>query len=204
MLLRLFLPLLLAAQPPATPHPAWPLSAELLLGADAASEAPPDLKRQLTKHRQRLMAGIRDAASAETGARDAAAHRAAAARGARALAAAIRARRPFSDIAYEAGGIVHEAAAAALSASGAADPVGLSRASRRATFLGYTAAPFADPEILAASAPVSSGASPEAAYDAALTTATRLLAWVWKAAGGDAAMVSRYPVSGGPYVLRGD
>ena len=150
------------------------------------------------------MAGIRDAASAEKGERDAAAHRAAAARAARALAAAIRAHRPFSDVAYEAGGIVHETSAAALLAAGPKAPAELSLASRRTRFLGYAAAPFADPEILAVSAPVAAGASPEAAYDAALTTATRLLAWVWKAAGGDASIVFQYPASRGPYVLRGD
>ncbi len=204
MILELVVPLLFAAPGAAPPHPAWPLSAELLIGADAAAEAPPDLKRQLVKHRQRLMAGIRDAAAAETGTRDAGAHRAAAARGARDLAAAIRAHRPFSDIAYEAGGIVHEAAAAALLAAAPRDGADLSRAATRARFLGYTATPFADPENLAASSPVSPGASPETAYDTALTTASRLLAWVWKTAGGDASIVFRYPDSRGPYVLRGN
>jgi len=200
---ELALSLLLAARAP-TPPPAWPLAAELLLGADAAASAPPDLKRQLVRHRERLMAGIRDAAKAETGARDAEAHRSAAARASRALAASIRAHRPFSDVAYDAAGIVHEAAFAALLAAGRADAAELSRASRRARFLGFTAAPFADPEVIAAGALVSHGASPEDAYDAALTTATRLLAWVWKAAGGDASIVLRYPVSEGPYPLRGD
>lgn len=204
MLLSLALPLLLAAPAAAPPGPAWPLSAQLLIGADAAATAPPDFKRQLTKHRERLMAGIRDAAAAETGMRDAGAHRAAAVRGARALAAAIRDRHPFSDIAYEAGGIVHEAAAAAILSAGPADADELVRVARRARFLGYTATPFADPETLVAGAQVPSGASPDVAYDAALTTATRLFAWVWKAAGGDSSIVTQYPVSGGPYVLRGD
>jgi hypothetical protein len=204
----LALPLLLAA-PAAAPTPAalpaaWPVSAELLIGADAASDTPPDFKRQLVRHRERLMAGIRDAAATERGTRDAAAHRAAAARGTRQLAAAIREHRPFSDVAYEAGGIVHEAAAAALLAAGPADAVELARAARRARFLGYTATPFADPEVLAASSPVPPGASPGVAYDAAVTTATRLFAWVWKAAGGDASIVSKYPELGGPYVLRGE
>jgi hypothetical protein len=174
------------------------------MGADAAAKVPSDFKRQLVKHRQRLMTGIRDAASAETGTRDAAAHRAAAARAARSLAAGIRAHRPFSDVAWEAGGIVHESAAAALLEAGVADASGLARAAKRARFLGYTATPFAEPELLAGSAPALPGAAPEAVYDDALTTATRLLAWVWKAAGGDASITSRYPVSGGPYVVRGD
>lgn len=203
MLVNLVLPLLLAAPAPPSQQ-AWPLPAELLIGADAAADAPPDFKRQLVKHRERLMAGIRDAAAAEKGTRDAGAHRAAAARGARQLAAAIRAHRPFSDVAYEAGGIVHEAAAAALLAAGPADAAELSRAAKRARFLGYAATPFAEPELLAASAPVPPAASSAAAYDAALTTATRLFAWVWKAAGGDASIVSKYPESGGPYVLRGE
>jgi hypothetical protein len=200
----LALPILLAAPAPVAQRPAWPLPTELRIGADAAAIAPPDFKRQLVKHREQLMAGIRDAAAAEKGARDAAAHRAAAARGARQLAAAIRALHPFSEVAYQAGGIVHEAAAAALLAAGPADVTELSRAAKRARFLGYTATPFAEPELLAASAPLPAAASPEAAYDAALTTATRLLAWVWKAAGGDASIVSKFPASAGPYVLRGE
>lgn len=204
MLLELALPLLLAAAAPGTPAAGWPLSAELLVGADAAANAPPDLKRQLVKHRERLMAGIRDAAAAEKGTRNAAAHRAAAARAARQLAAAIRSHRPFPDVAYEAGGLVHEVAEAARLASGAADAAGLSQASRRAAFLGYTATPFADPEALAGGASVPSGAPPRAVYDAAVSTATRLLAWVWNSAGGDASIVRKFPASGGPYPLRGD
>jgi len=203
MLLHLALPVLLAAAP-GTPAAAWPLSAELLAGADAAANAPPDFKRKLVRHRERLMAGIRDAAAADVGKRDAAAHRAAAARAARQIAAAIRGHRPFPDVAYEAGGLVHEAAAAALLASGTADAAGLSQASRRAAFLGYTATPFADPEALAGGAGVPSGAPPRAVYDAAVSTATRLFAWVWKDAGGDASIVRKFPASGGPYPLRGD
>ncbi|MGE5345574.1 MAG: hypothetical protein ACM3JH_06450, partial [Acidithiobacillales bacterium] len=126
MTLELALPFLLAVAAAGPPHPVWPLPAELLIGADAAADAPPDLKRQLVKHRQRLMAGIRDAAAVETGSRNAEAHRAASARGARDLAAAIRAHRPFSDVAYEAGGIVHEAAAAALLAAAPGDGAELS------------------------------------------------------------------------------
>jgi len=203
VLLDLALTLLLAVPSPAPPA-AWPIPAELLIGADAAADAPPDFKRQLVKHRERLMAGIRDAAAAEKGTRDAAAHRAAAARAARQIAAAIRGRRPFSDVAYEAGGLVHEASAAALLASGRADAAELSRAAKSANFLGYTATPFADPEALAGGAIVPPGAPPRAVYDAAVSTATRLFAWVWMTAGGDASIVRRLPESGGPYLLRGD
>jgi hypothetical protein len=179
----------------------WPLPAELLVGADAAALAPPDFKRQLVRHRDRLMAGIRDAASADSGAEDAAAHRAAAARLARKTAAAIRSRTPFDDVAFLAGGLVHEAAEAAR-LSGGADTGELARASKRARFLGYSAAPFANPEALAASVPLSPGATPSAVYDAAVTVTTRLFAWVWKSAGGDASIVTKYPGSGGPYPLR--
>ena len=199
------LPVLLASPaPPAGLKAAWPVAAELLIGADAAADAPPDFKRQLVKHRERLMAGIRDAAAADKGTRDAAAHRAAAARAARQIAAAIRGRRPFPDVAYEVGGLVHEAAAAALLASGPADAAELSRAAKRASFLGYTATPFADPEALAGSAIVPPGAPPRAVYDAAVSTATRLFAWIWKTAGGDASIVRKLPESGGPFLLRGD
>ncbi len=195
-----FLSALLAAPAPAAD---WPLRAELLVGVDAAALAPPDFKRQLVKHRDRLMAGIRDASASRSRGGDAAAHRAAAASLARKAAAAIRGRTPFDDVAALAGGIVHEAALAALLASGA-EPGELERASRRARFLGYTARPFADPEDLASGVGLAPGASPSDVYDGAVTTATRLLAWVWKNAGGDASIVGKYPESKGPYVLRGE
>ncbi len=179
----------------------WPLPAELLVGADAAALAPPDFKRQLVKHRDRLMAGIRDAAEADSGKTDAASHRAAAARLARKMATAIRGRTPFGDVAFLAGGLVHEAAEAAR-LSGGADPQELLRASKRSRFLGYSSAPFADPDALAAGILLSPRATPGEVYDAAVTVSTRLLAWVWKSAGGDASIVTRYPESGGPYPLR--
>lgn len=191
--------LFLLASP--APRDGWPLSAELLVGADAAALAPPDFKRQLVKHRERLMAGIRDAAEADSRRNDAPAHRAAAARQARKIAAAIRGRTPFEDVAFMAGGLVHETAEAGR-LSGGADAGELARASKRARFLGYSSAPFADPEILAAGIPLSPGATPGAVYDAAVTVSTRLLAWVWRNAGGDASIVTKYPESGGPYPLR--
>ena len=39
-------------------------------------------------------------------------------------------------------------------------------------------------------------------YDAAVTLTARLLAWIWKTAGGDVSSVARYPFSKGPYVVR--
>ena len=117
------------------------------MAADAASFAPPDFKRQLAKHSRRLMQGVSDAAAGETGTRDAAAHRAAAARGARALAESIRRHTPFDEIAYQAGGIVHELALAFPPAgrAGRGHVRGrpLPRLFRR---------PFAAPETLAAAA----------------------------------------------------
>lgn len=141
------------------------------------------------------MQGVSDAAAGETGARDTAAHRAAAARGARALALSIRRHTPFDEIAYQAGGIVHELAMALPppGAPAANTPAG-------ARFLGFPAEPFAAPEKLAA-ASLPSGTSREC-YDASITLTTRLLAWIWKTAGGDASTVAQYPVSKGPYAVR--
>lgn len=196
--LLIALALLIAAPAPSA---GWPLQAELLAGADAAALAPPDFKRQLVKNRDRLMAGIRDAAASPSPEGNASAHRTAAAKLARKAAAAIRSRVPFDDVAFLAGQIVHETAEAARLASGK-DTGELARASKRARFLGYPAVPFADPEILAAGVSLPPGATPEAVYDAAVTTSTRLLAWVWKSAGGDASIVTKYPESEGPYPLR--
>ena len=86
----------------------WALADEVRMAADAASSAPPDFKRQLSNHSRRFMQGVSDAAAGERGTRDSAAHRLAAARGARALAESIRRHTPFDEIAYQAGGIVHE------------------------------------------------------------------------------------------------
>ena len=176
---------------------AWPVTVEALMAADAASYAPPDLKRQLAKHRDRLMAGVKDAAAAETGERDAAAHRAAAVRGARALVKAIRQHVPFEKVAYEFGGVVHELAAA--SAPKGIDGASAVAAAKSSAFLGYPARPFAEPEMLAT---FPATASPRAAYDTSVTAATRLLAWIWKTSGGDASVTTKYPESEGPYVVR--
>jgi hypothetical protein len=67
-------------------------------------------------------------------------------------------------------------------------------------FLGYSAEPFAAPEKLAA-ASLPCGTSREC-YDASITLTTRLLAWIWKTAGGEASSVAQYPVSKGPYAAR--
>lgn len=203
-----FLALGLAAAMPtraAAPEPAsWPLSAELMMAADAASYAPPDFKRQLAKHRARLMAGVKDAAAADRGTRDVAARRAAAARGAREIAQAIRRHASFADVAYEAGGIVHEIAAAAWTSAGGFPAPDAAAAPKTGRFLGYTASPFSDPEILAASLAPGKGAPASQAYDDAVTVSTRLLAWIWKTAGGDASAASRHLDTSGPYPLRSD
>ena len=173
----------------------WTLADERRMAADAASYAPPEFKRQLAKHSRRLMQGVSDASAGEIGTRDAAAHRAAAARGARALAESIRRHTPFDKIAYQAGGIVHELAMAIQ--PGAAPTADTSSVAR---FLGFSAEPFAAPEKLAAAA-LPSG-TPRECYDASVTLTTRLLAWIWKTAGGDASSVAQYPLSKGPYAVR--
>jgi hypothetical protein len=173
----------------------WALTDERRMAADAASFAPPDFKSQLAKHSRRLMQGVSDAAAGEAGTRDAAAHRAAAARGARALAEAIRRHTPFDEIAYQAGGIVHELALA-HPPQGAA-PLDTSEGAR---FLGFSAEPFAPPETLAAATLPSATARER--YDAAVTLTTRLLTWVWKTAGGNASSVTQYSAAKGPYVVR--
>ncbi|HEX2799284.1 MAG TPA: hypothetical protein VHQ44_06395, partial [Thermoanaerobaculia bacterium] len=117
------------------------------------------------------------------------------ARVARALAESIRRHTPFDEIAYQAGGIVHEFAMAVRPA--AAPTADTSRATR---FLGFSAEPFAAPEKLAAAA-MPSG-TPRECYDASITLTTRLLAWIWKTAGGDASSVAQYPVSKGPFAVR--
>jgi hypothetical protein len=173
----------------------WAVADERRMAADAASFAPPDFKRQLAKHSRRLIQGVTDAAAGEAGTRDAAAHRAAAVRGARALAEAIRRHAPFDEIAYQAGGVVHELARAQAPRS--AVPAGTSASAR---FLGFSGEPFAAPETLAAATLPSATARDR--YDAAVTLTTRLLAWVWKTAGGDASSVTQYPAAKGPYVVR--
>jgi hypothetical protein len=177
---------------------AWPLAAELRMAADAASFAPPDFKRQLAKHRDKLMEGVRDAAVAETGKRDAAAHRAAAARGARELAAAIRRHTPFADVVYELGGVVHEIAMATGPPRLGEDAA--LEAAKRCVFRGFAAEPFADPETLVAVSLPTGDA--RAAWDTAITLDTRLIAWIWKAAGGDASIARQHPERAGPWVIR--
>ena len=184
---------LLAPAAAAAPPARWSVADEARIAAEAASWAPPDFKRQLAKHSRRLMQGVSDAAAAETGTRDAAAHRAAAARGARALAEAIRRHIAFDEVAYQTGGIVHEFALALPPQGAAAADV-----SKSARFLGYPGEPFAAPETLAAAALPTANARER--YDAAVTLSTRLLAWIWKTAGGDASCVKQYPEAKGPYV----
>ncbi|MEO6327178.1 MAG: hypothetical protein ABIT01_06615 [Thermoanaerobaculia bacterium] len=171
-----------AAPPPET---GWPVAAERLLAADAARFAPPDLKRQIVKHRDRLMAGVNDARAAEPHTRDAAAHRAAAVRVARVIARKIREHQPFADVVYELGGIVHELAAASPPPN---PPI-----PEGSSFTGYSSDPFGAPERLIETRP---------GYDASVTSATRLLTWIWKNAGGDCSSVKSFPETRGPFVIR--
>ncbi|MEO8587345.1 MAG: hypothetical protein ABI584_14365 [Acidobacteriota bacterium] len=171
----------------------WSVADEARIAAEAASWAPPDFKRQLARHSRRLMQGVSDAAAADPGARDAAAHRAAAARGAHALAAAIRRHMAFDEVAYQTGAIVHELAFALPPPEGTATDF-----SKTARFLGFPAEPFAAPQTLA-SAPLPA-ATARQRYDAAVTLSSRLLAWIWKTAGGDVSFVKKYPESTGPYL----
>jgi hypothetical protein len=167
----------------------WSVADEARMAAEAASWAPPDFKRQLAKHSRRLMQGVADAVAAEHLAPGAPAHRDAAAKGARAIAAAIRRHDSFDSVAYQAGVLLHNVAMAyAPDGPGVPGP---------SPFLGFPADPFAAPEMLAAARlPEATAAQRRAA---AVTLASRLYAWTWKTAGGDASIVSRYPDSKGPY-----
>jgi len=198
--LALFLPLLLTASATAAETARWPVPAAALMAADAAGNAPPDFKRQLAKHRTRLMEGVK-AGLAASPARDAEARRAALASGARKIALAIRDHRRFEDVAYEAGGLVAEASL--LCGPPGPEPLGgdlIHFASERSSFRGFTARPFDAPETLVA-APLRTD-NPREAFDSGVTLATRLLAWIWNAAGGDASIALARPESKGPYPVR--
>ena len=197
----LLLPMLLSAGTAAPAETArWPVVAVGLMAADAATSAPPDFKRMLVKHRDRLMEGVK-AGLAASPARDADARRAALASGARRIAQAVRDHRPFADVAYEAGGLVAEAALLC-------EPPGPERfesdliyfAHERSSFRGYTANPFEAPEKLVA-APLRTD-NPREAFDSGVTLSARLLAWIWKTAGGDASVATARPESKGPYRVR--
>jgi hypothetical protein len=178
----------------------WPAPAAGLMAADAASTAPPDFKRMLAKHPGRLMEGVK-AGLAASPPRDASARRAALAAGARRIAKSIRDHRPFADVAYEAGGLVAEASllyAPPETGTGEAELLALARSG--ASFRGFPARPFDAPETLVAAALPS--ATPREAYDAGLTLSARLLAWIWKNAGGDASAAAARPESKGPYPVR--
>ena len=201
-LLALAVPFLLTATNAVADGPSvrWPLVAAGRIAADAATSAPPDFQRMLARHPRRLMDGVK-AGLAASPAREPQARRAALASGARRLAEAIRGHRPFADVAFEAGGLVAEAALLLPppAASGGDDAL-LALARGGATFLGFTPRPFDSPEAIAA-APLPSG-TPREAYDSALTLSARLLAWTWHAAGGDAAIALARPESKGPYPVR--
>jgi hypothetical protein len=170
------------------------------MAADAVSVAPPDFKRIVARHGKRLMEGVK-AGLAASPERDEAARRAALAKGARRIAQAIRDHKRFEDVAYEAGGLVAEASLLFPPGGGTAVEAELVALAREgSTFRGYTPRPFDAPESLAA-AKLPAG-SPREAYDSGLTLSARLLAWIWKTAGGDASVVSERPESKGPYRVR--
>jgi hypothetical protein len=199
--LAFLLPLLLAAGNAVAGGAArWPVPAVGLMAADAAAVAPPTFKRMLAKHPGRLMEGVR-AGLAASPKRDAAARRAALAKGSRRIAQAIRDHHPFEDVAYEAGGLVAEASLLFPPQGAAPDDAALLALARGgSSFLGYPQRPFDAPETLAA-AKLPDG-SPREAYDAAVSLSARLLAWIWKTAGGDASVATARPESKGPYAIR--
>jgi hypothetical protein len=170
------------------------------MAADAAASAPPDFKRMLAKNPGRLMEGVK-AGLAASPKRDASARRAALAAGARGIAKAIRDHRPFADVAYEVGGVVAEASLLFPPAGAALNEAALLALARSgATFRGYPPRPFDPPETLVAAA--FQAGTPRDAYDASLTLSARLLAWIWKSAGGDASVATARPESKGPYKVR--
>ena len=199
--LLLVLPLLLAAGNAAAGETArWPVPAVGLMAADAAAVAPPTFKRMLAKNSGRLMEGVK-AGLAASPKRDAAARRAALASGARGIAKAIRDHRPFADVAYEAGGLVAEASLLFPPSGTASDEAALLALARSgSSFLGFPSRPFDAPETLAA-AKLPAGTARDA-YDSSLTLSARLLAWIWKTAGGDASVATTRPESKGPYPVR--
>lgn len=199
--LALLFPLLLAAADArAAAAVRWPVPAVGLMAADAAAAAPPDFKRMLAKNSGRLMEGVK-AGLAASPRRDAAARRTALAAGARGIAEAIRDHRPFADVAYEVGGLVAEASALFPPTGPESDEAALLALARSgSSFLGFPPRPFDAPETLA-SARLPDGSAREA-YDSASTLSTRLMAWIWKTAGGDASIATTRPESKGPYPVR--
>ena len=170
------------------------------MAADAAFYAPPDLKRQLARHRDELMAGVAGARESDTRPAGPSARRLEAARRARDIAAAIRRRSSFADVARSAGALVHDAAAGFPPPPGAGGEKALLSVARSSSFLGFSRDPFSSPESLAG-LPLSD-TSARQAYNAAVTLATRLLAWTWREAGGDASIARRHPEAKGPYGVR--
>jgi len=199
--LALLLPIFLSAGNAAAGEtPRWPVPAVALMAADAASAAPPDFKRMLAKNPGRLMEGVK-AGLAASPKRDAAARRAALATGTRRIAQAIKDHRPFADVAYEAGGLVAEASLLFSPAGAASDEAALLDLARSgSSFLGFAPRPFDPPETLVAAS--FQAGTPRDAYDSSLTLSARLLAWIWKTAGGDASVAIARPESKGPYKVR--
>jgi hypothetical protein len=177
----------------------WPLIAERMLAADATFYAPPDLKRQIAKNRDRFMAGVNDSSEAEKQGRTPSQYREAASSLAVRIVSAIRQKRSFADAVYMTGGLLHMVA---MSYPPPGPDLKMIEGAwkARSAFQGYPDKPFG---ARAAVFPVPpSAASYQAAYDSAVTAGTRFLAWIWDGAGGDAAIARQYPESKGPYGVR--
>ena len=179
----------------------WPVPAVGLMAADAAAAAPPDFKRMLAKNPGRLMEGVK-AGLAASPKRDAAARRAALAAGARAdreghpRPPPLRGRRVR-------GGRARGRGLAPLSARRSRP-----RTRRRSSPSPGAARPSAATRRARSTPPrpssrrASRRGTPRDAYDASLTLSARLLAWIWKTAGGDASVATARPESKGPYQVR--
>lgn len=179
--------------------PSWPLLAQRMMAADTSVYAPPDLKRQIARHRERLMTGVSEAAARENHALSTQEYQAAAKARASQIVSALRNKQSFSETVYALGVLVHSVAMSYPPP--AADSRAIEAAFRnRSTFFGYPA--FALPErpsVFPAAPPAGSFTS---AYDSAVTAGTRLFTWIWNGVGGDVSVVLQYPESKGPYGVR--
>ena len=173
---------------------AWTLADERRMAADAASFAPPDFKTQLARHSRRLMQGVSDAAAGEAWPR----------RSPRTAlpppAAPARSRKPFA--------VTRRSTRSRTGRAGSSTSFRsrTPRAGRRPSTCPGAPASSAFRGALRAPRNARGGESAQATardrYDAAVTLATRLLAWIWKTAGGNASSVTQYPAAKGPYVVR--
>jgi hypothetical protein len=128
-----------------------------------------------------------------------------AAKAARAIAQSIRRHAAFADVAYETGRLVHEVSQGVWLSAGPFEAEEAAMAARGPlSFLGFGPNSFAAPELLVSSISPRKGSSAREAVEGSVTVATRLLAWIWKTAGGDSSIVRQSPEASGPYPLRGD